>query len=183
MYAIMLCVAASAVGIDAGWQRMPDGGGMEYIIQLDPQSLETLRSGEVIQSDVPPSAGDVRSYRIIVGTKQLPHETPPAPEPKAAEPKNPEQHAPTPAAPQTLAANPGGKPLGGSAASFEVLSDAAGNPSLKVPMEAPPEKPSKPWLPLTFTLFGLFASLGANVYLVWIAWDSRRQYLANHNPA
>jgi hypothetical protein len=34
----------------------------------------------------------------------------------------------------------------------------------------------KPWLPLSLTLLGLFASLGANVYLVWIAAGLRRRY-------
>jgi hypothetical protein len=31
---------------------------------------------------------------------------------------------------------------------------------------------TKPWLPLTLTLLALFASLGGNVFLGWIAWES-----------
>jgi len=34
----------------------------------------------------------------------------------------------------------------------------------------------RPWIPLTVTLLGLFASMGGNIYLGWIAWDSRRHY-------
>jgi hypothetical protein len=35
---------------------------------------------------------------------------------------------------------------------------------------APPE--TKPWLPLTVAMLALFASLGGNVFLGWVAWDS-----------
>ena len=55
------CVAAATLGINVGWQRLPEGG-MEYIIQLDPQSLEALRAGQPVQSDVPPPPA--RSARI-----------------------------------------------------------------------------------------------------------------------
>ena len=36
----------------------------------------------------------------------------------------------------------------------------------------------KPWLPLTFTLLGLFVSMGGNAYLSWITLGLRRQYAA-----
>ncbi len=39
MYTLALWVATAAVGIDVGWQRLPEGG-MQYIIQLDPHTLE-----------------------------------------------------------------------------------------------------------------------------------------------
>ncbi len=32
--------------------------------------------------------------------------------------------------------------------------------------------PTKPWLPFTLALLALFASLGGNVFLGWIAWES-----------
>ena len=38
-----------------------------------------------------------------------------------------------------------------------------------------PETPAKPWLPLTLTLLALFASIGANLFLGWIAWGLRRR--------
>ena len=40
----------------------------------------------------------------------------------------------------------------------------------------PSEAGSKPWMALVFTLLLLFASLGGNVYLLWIAGDLRRRY-------
>jgi hypothetical protein len=114
-----ICFAAAALGINFGWQRLPEGG-MEYIIQLDPQSLDALRAGQPIQSDVPPAAGEVRSYRIIVGTEKLRCDVPPE------------------------------KPK-------------------------PPPEPTRPWLPMTLTLFGLFASLGANAFLGWVSLGLRRR--------
>jgi hypothetical protein len=142
MCALVICVAAATLGIDVGWERLPDGG-MEYIIQLDPQTLESLRTGQAIQSDIPPSAGEVRSYRIMVGGKKLPRETPPTP--------------------KKLTPDPLVKPLPERPAVFV---DPAGQTS-------PPTSDIavKPWLPLTLALLGLFASLGTNIYLGWIAWD------------
>jgi hypothetical protein len=37
-------------------------------------------------------------------------------------------------------------------------------------------EPAKPWLPLTMTIVGLFASIGGNLYLGWVAWDARHHY-------
>jgi hypothetical protein len=128
---IAICIAAATLGFNFGWQRLPEGG-MEYIIQLDPQSLEALRAGQPIESDVPPAAGEVRAYRIIVGTEKLPHDRP------AEKPK------PPPAEPAK-------------------------------PAKTSPPEPAKPWTAMTLTLFGLFASLGANVFLGWVAVGLRRR--------
>ncbi len=73
MNALLISIAVATLGIDYGWQRLPEGG-MQYIIQLNPQALEALRAGQPIESDIPAGAGEVRSYRIIVGKEQLPHE-------------------------------------------------------------------------------------------------------------
>lgn len=168
MYTLALWVATAAVGIDVGWQRLPEGG-MQYIIQLDPHTLEhtieALRAGEALESDIPPRAGEIRSYRIIVGTGHLPQDKPLAPpptpkpiEPKAIEPKTVDRPAREPVAP----------------AVFDSPSAAAKLPP-KPAAEVSPEKPAPPWLPLTVTLLGLFASLGANGFLLWIAWGARQQ--------
>ena len=51
-----------------------------------------------------------------------------------------------------------------------------GKPKRETPLPKPaPVEPAKPWLPLTLTILGLFASLGANVFLGWIAWGFRRR--------
>jgi hypothetical protein len=160
MHALLLCVAAAAVG-DVGWQRMPEGG-MQYIIQLDPQTLEALRAGEALESDIPPSAGDVRSYRIVVGAKKLPREAPPAP------------RAITPDV---------GKPLSVHTTDFTETIAAAAKPQPKPPAAVSSEEPAKPWLPLIFTLLGLFFSLAANVFLGWTAWGFRQRLMLRNAAA
>ena len=175
MGTIMICLAAATLGVDVGWQRLPDGG-MEYIIQIEPQTLEALRAGEAIQSDIPASAGDVRSYRIVVGSKKLPRDKPAASRTTAPQKIAANEVSP-PAAPQRLAPDPTVKPLRGQPATFVEPSSAspADKPPTQTTVVATPEQPPKPWVPLTFALLGLFASLGGNLYLGWIAWDTRKR--------
>ena len=165
MHTILLCIATASVGINAGWQRMPEGG-MQYIIQLDPETLQSLREGAEIESDVQPSAGEVRSFKIVMGTRQLPRDAPPAPK------------ATAPMRAQVLSPDLRGKPLVGRSAVFvePESTAAAAKPQPKATSEVQMEQPARPWLPLTFTLFGLFASLGANVFLGWIVWEYRQRY-------
>jgi hypothetical protein len=75
--AIVLMVGMS-LGVDVGWQPLDDGG-VEYIIQLEPQALELLGNGDELRSDIPPFLRDkLTSYRIKVGTGELPRELKPA---------------------------------------------------------------------------------------------------------
>ena len=134
MNTLLICVAAATLGFDVGWERLPSGG-MEYIIQLDSARIDALRSGLPLGSEIPAAAGEIRAFRIVMGSAQLKRETPP---PKLAPP------LPTPAMPA--------KP-------------AAVEPT-------PPAQPSPPW---ALTILGLFASLGANVFLGWITWGLRRR--------
>lgn len=71
-----LCVAVALLGIDAGWRPLPEGG-VQYLIQIEPHVLESLRDGRAIESHVPPFVRDVRSYKVTAGTGALPHELPP----------------------------------------------------------------------------------------------------------
>ena len=144
MHTLLLCIAAASVGIHAGWQRMPEGG-MQYIIQLDPETLQSLREGAEIESDIPPSAGEVRSYKILMGTRQLPRETPPAPK----------------AAARTSAKKPGGTvaPAKGTAPA------AAAAPAATAPAGAPAQAPVlvlRPMLPRE-ELFVVRSACGGDV--------------------
>lgn len=123
MNTLLIVLTAATLGIDAGWQRLPDGG-MEYIIQLDSRAIEALQAGEPLRSDIPAEAGEIKAYRIKFGADKLPRETPP---PKPVEEKE------------------------------------------------KPAVPAKPWLTLIAVLLLLFASLAANVYLVWILGGLRRK--------
>lgn len=82
MHAALLMLAFSSVGVDTGWQPLDDGG-FEYIIQIEPQLLDALRRGEEITSDIAPFLRDVRSYRIRVGTAEVPR----LGNPRAAQPR------------------------------------------------------------------------------------------------
>ncbi len=170
MNAILICLAAATLGSDVGWERLPDGG-MQYIIQLDPQTVEALQAGQPIQSDIPPAAGnDIRSYRIIVGKGKLPRD-PPLFKPPALKNNFPEINSgPELQPPGKLTPNPAQKPMPGQPAVFEEPESKPAPAAKTTPAES--TEPSKPWLLMTLTLF---ASIGANVYLGWIAWESRRR--------
>ncbi len=73
MHATMLCLAMTTLGVDVGWRPLPDGG-MEYIIQIEPHMIDLLVKGEDILGDFPPNLMGVPSYRITVGTDELPRE-------------------------------------------------------------------------------------------------------------
>jgi len=164
MIHLSVVIAAAALGFDVGWQRLPEGG-MEYIIRLDPQTLDALRAGQVLQSDIPSAAGDVRSYRIVVGGQRPPRE---APHPIRQFGTRPIENRPAPLA----------QP--------ENKDRANHSQSDRSNQQGPPAQPAKPWLPLTLTLLGLFVSVGSNLYLGWIAlglWRRCRRLAVSRNNA
>jgi hypothetical protein len=205
MFAHVLCFCTAVVGIDVGWQPMQEGG-VEYIIQLDPQSLEALKAGEPIQSDIPPGAGDVRSCKFYLGAEKPPRISPPkkfmqlppastgedARMPAATLPeiqdgsavKPPDQQAAAPDQstpfPRTLKPDPAGKPLTARSAAFSEPADgiAKSEATSQNRSEGKKDEPAKPWMPLVLVSLGLFASLGGNAYLTWIFTDLRRRYRA-----
>jgi hypothetical protein len=205
MFAHVLCFCTVVIGINVGWQPLQEGG-MEYVIQLDPQSLEALRSGEPIQSDIPPGAGEVRSFKFYSGTERPPRISPPArpiqspPASRTESARMPASNSPdiqksstdrlsnqeaetpvqTAPSPRTLNPDPAGKPLAARSAAFNEPADGAAK-SQAASQNRPEEKkaePSKPWMPLILVSLGLFASLGGNAYLTWIFSDLRRRYQA-----
>ncbi len=159
MSALMVCIAAAALGGEVGWQPLPKGG-VEYIIRIEPKTVESLRKGEALESELPAEvrACDVRHIRIVAGRDPLPHELPPAPaaNPVAPWPPVAEQHDVKPAIP--------------------ALAAEADKDQAKVEESAEPE-PAKPWLtPWTLAATLLCcASLGGNLYLGWVAWGTRRR--------
>ena len=66
-------IVASVLGVKWGWQPV-SGGGIEYIIRVEPHAVEALRAGRDIFSDLPPQIQRVRSYRITVSNDPVPHE-------------------------------------------------------------------------------------------------------------
>jgi hypothetical protein len=66
-------LALATLGVDYGWQLDKDGQ-LEYIIQIPPTQLETLRDRpEGISSSIPPEVvRHVKRFRIVVGSEPLP---------------------------------------------------------------------------------------------------------------
>lgn len=84
MTGVLVCLSAAVLGVDFGWQPLTDGG-IEYIIQIEPQMLDSLQEGQSLSSALPSSGHNIRRYRIVVGTAELPHHGEPLPEPPADE--------------------------------------------------------------------------------------------------
>ena len=78
MNALLISIAVATLGIDVGWQRLPEGGMQKNIIQLDPQAPVPSRRGPADRKrHSGQRAGDVQSYRIIVGKGPLRRNLPP----------------------------------------------------------------------------------------------------------
>ena len=73
----LICLALALVGVDLGYQPSPNGGE-EFIIQINPTTLQALRPGERFDIDVPHEAQDVRPthFSIVLGNASLPHRLP-----------------------------------------------------------------------------------------------------------
>ncbi len=209
MSPFLVLVAAAALGIEVGWEPLPRGGH-EYTIQLEPQLLDVLKKGkEDIVSEVPPHL-NVRRYRITVGTGKLARD---AGRPEAiAAPAHPESQplepgqdsgafSPTPAD-LTGGAAPDVMPATGvdprdAPARLPDAREAATPVNHRAAEAVETEKPSlppgsavveagRPWLAFLAALVLLCCSLGANVYLGWIAWEARSRYrdaLSKFRPA
>jgi len=125
MLATLLCAATLSVGVDAGWKKLSEGG-MEYLIQVRPEELDLLKSGEAFFSDIDPTVQKhLRSFRLSVGREALQRDPPPAPQP-----------APAPAA-----ASPAISPTPPPRAAFPQTNPAAGAPLPAFPPSAPLPSP------------------------------------------
>lgn len=71
MFGTILCVAVATLGVDTGWEPNGDGG-LEYIVQLDPVQLESLKNGIPYRSDLPKDLRGVQTIRFQFGTKKPP---------------------------------------------------------------------------------------------------------------
>jgi len=138
MVGSLACVAAMALGIDVGWRPLSEGG-VEYLIQIEPDLLDTLQPGEAIGSDVPPRlVGQIRAYRITVGTEELPRELPQE-LPVAAGETEVEIEPPGPA--ERVTEPPGLAP-------FSALPDPSASPGVASPaLQAPPFEQPLPEVP------------------------------------
>jgi hypothetical protein len=98
MNTISLLIAMSTVSIDFGWDYNP-GGGINYIVQIEPKQLESIREGTVFDSDLPEVPGGIRRHQIVIGTNRLPHQGEPLPQ-MTSSPSAPSSGLTTPADPR-----------------------------------------------------------------------------------
>jgi hypothetical protein len=195
MCGTVLCLATVALGAEVGWRPLPEGG-MEYIIQIEPHMLEAMKAGDDIFSDIPPNVRGVRSYRITVGTGEVPRigelraepePEKPAPGPdtsldsQPSEPDGSGSDSPTIDAPNTLHLPDNAQSLGEyreKPALFEQDIPESGPSAAPEGVQEPPPEPAKPWPLLTLALAFSFGTSGGMLYLGWIAWGYRRRYRA-----
>lgn len=175
IWAMVLCTA----GVDVGWQPV-DSGGLEYVIQLDADSLDILASGREFISEVPVQLGAVSRCRLKVGVGPVPRKLPaqsPASETivkapaksagdavKQVEHRDDTPPADGPRALASLSTEPGRLPEG---------------PAEPLPAEAPMTTPKQSsWVTLILALVMLFASVAANAFLSWLVVSQRNRYRA-----
>jgi hypothetical protein len=75
----LTCLALAFVGgVDYGYRPWPKGG-TEFIIQIDPATLQTLQPGDPFSLDLSPEARQARPshFTITLGNEQLPRILPP----------------------------------------------------------------------------------------------------------
>lgn len=71
VYAACLLITSAVLGVDFGYQPT-ESGQLEYIIQIEPEAIEKLKSGEAIQVGLPPNVQRVQVFRVQVGDAELP---------------------------------------------------------------------------------------------------------------
>ena len=71
---ICLLIAAAIGGVEAGWQNL-DTGGSEYILLIEPDSVEELKT-KGITHEISPQAVDIRRIVVFIGEGTLPRDAP-----------------------------------------------------------------------------------------------------------
>ena len=156
---LLLALAVAAVGSDFGWQPLP-GGGLEYIIQIEPHLVDRLREGTDFVSYVPANVKNIRKCRFRVGSEKLP----------------------------TVFDSPDGKPsklpweddIENKVKPAAIFRDAGPTPAVpETPPTTEPDRtepdPPSHWL-LTALAIGLMSTSAGMVFSGWTAWDYRSRY-------
>ena len=186
---LLLAVAVAALGSDFGYQPLP-GGGLEYIIQIEPHLVDRLREGIDVTSDVPANVKNIRSCRFTVGSGELPRiDEPPVtagPEddlPPLAPPDPPH----LPEAPRDAVPDDRPRELPWKDGTEDGVTPAVmlqgteptpilpqtPEPTTK-PENAEPDPPSS-WLLATLAI-GLMGTSAGMIFTGWTAWDYRGRY-------
>lgn len=73
MNALVFMLIPATIGVDFGWERQPDNS-IEYILQIEPEALDSMKTGTELVSSLPPQLRNIRDYRIRVGRDPLPNQ-------------------------------------------------------------------------------------------------------------
>ena len=197
MHAIILGATLSLIGIEAGWRPLP-GGGVEYIIQVDPREADILLREKGFSSDVPSHLRDVRVCRIKIGTDVLEQIDPPQQSVSGTRPTEPfpfgsgtqgrsgkkswllgkpAEPPPDAAAKSKRESQRAVGEEGKGLFPFEKKSegDKRAKDTKTTAAEDESEQSGGSWWPLTLML-ALLGSFGGNLYLGWITWETRNRY-------
>jgi hypothetical protein len=194
----LTCLALAVVGVDLGY-RPTTNGRVEFIIQISPSMLQTLRPGDPIELDADAGAQTARPSHFVIttGNGPLPHELPPnASVPPATAPivaatpvlptgaTVPTLQDGTPSnnlqryggPPSPSAAHPGPLEHLNQGGLLSPTNSASGRyPELgQVGANSNPSQLDHPWLGMVLLVIFLAAGNG---YLGWLFWDVRQRYL------
>lgn len=73
MNALVLMLIPATIGVDFGWTRQPDNS-IEYILQIEPEAVDSMKTGTELVSSLPPAMRNIKDYRIRVGRDPLPNQ-------------------------------------------------------------------------------------------------------------
>jgi len=186
---LILAVAVAVVGGDVGWRPFP-GGGLEYIIQIEPHLVDRLKEGIDITSDLPAGVKNIRSCRFTVGWGELPKideapiascpedDLPPSTPPDLPEPSKALLDEGPDDTPRELPWKDGTEDGVTPAVMLqgtepEPVSPKTPEPAPK-PDNAEPDPPSS-WLLATLAI-GLMGTSAGMIFTGWTAWDYRGRY-------
>jgi hypothetical protein len=140
MNSLAILVVTATLGVDYGWHHTPDGQ-LEYLIQIEPGLVRSLENGVDVTSEMMPEVrGNVRRFRISVGTGPLPRETivqTSAQSPAQSATKKPADAPTTPADPQ---ANAKSWNQGDNIARPEIADNPGGGAGPIVPHRTEPDR-------------------------------------------
>ena len=164
-------------GVDTDWVPLP-AGGVECRVWIHPETLDELdKPGRMIEGKIPPAHVEKLSvFTVSVGKNPHPAGGPATDVTTPSVPSGPgilkpdANSAPIPVKPanhvKPSQATPDVRPR----------AQAGANATAKEPPSA--EDTANPWWLPTFLSLGLFASLGGNIFLLWIVRDFRSRYRA-----
>lgn len=196
----LTCLALALVGVDLGYRHAPDGG-TEFIVHVNPATLQALQPGQLSEIYVPRAAWEKRPTHLSItpGNERLPGEVPDAASlPPAALPigpaasvlsatatspttpfyvppgRDPGSSRPPSASPKSSTAPVWSRLLPSNSASSRAASSGADK--WLAPLGANggnSAQPERPWLGMCLLVIALLAS---NVYVGWLFWDARQRY-------